>query len=345
VEFLNYHHLRYFWVVAKEGGLRRAAEKLRVSQPTISAQIAALGGYSKGATTMRGQGYDAMKLSQAQADAQARAELAQRGLNQAGMIDYENMGFDTRKQQMENELRQQAIAAKENQTAADAKEAKDARNRGIINAGVSMVGSIFSDDRTKVLEAERKAYLLGRAHETEGKATGKPVAFAYGGPPKKGEDIVDTDPRKAGQGLRPMAAQPKAGVVSMMRAPKGRTETPNEDEGGARMVEGAVRQTVPFIAGGPISSLYGGYQLVDGAEQRAGVPVEQGMFTAPAGPSPDMRATIPAISVSLSPAMPPNSTSNPADSIASRMAAKFVSSISPASSSLPVLITATRRAA
>jgi LysR family transcriptional activator of nhaA len=41
---LNYHHLRYFWVVAKEGGLRRAAEKLHVSQPTISAQIAALEG-------------------------------------------------------------------------------------------------------------------------------------------------------------------------------------------------------------------------------------------------------------------------------------------------------------
>ena len=42
MEFLNYHHLRYFWVVAKEGGLRKAAEKLHVSQPTISAQIAAL---------------------------------------------------------------------------------------------------------------------------------------------------------------------------------------------------------------------------------------------------------------------------------------------------------------
>ncbi len=41
---MNYHHLRYFWVVAKEGGLRKAAEKLHVSQPTISAQIAALEG-------------------------------------------------------------------------------------------------------------------------------------------------------------------------------------------------------------------------------------------------------------------------------------------------------------
>jgi LysR family transcriptional regulator, transcriptional activator of nhaA len=42
MEFLNYHHLRYFWVVAKEGGLRKGAEKLHVSQPTVSAQIAAL---------------------------------------------------------------------------------------------------------------------------------------------------------------------------------------------------------------------------------------------------------------------------------------------------------------
>lgn len=42
MEFLNYHHLRYFWTVAREGSLRQAAEKLRVSQPTISAQVAAL---------------------------------------------------------------------------------------------------------------------------------------------------------------------------------------------------------------------------------------------------------------------------------------------------------------
>jgi LysR family transcriptional regulator, transcriptional activator of nhaA len=36
---LNYHHLLYFWAVAKEGSLRRAGEKLHVSQPTISAQV------------------------------------------------------------------------------------------------------------------------------------------------------------------------------------------------------------------------------------------------------------------------------------------------------------------
>ena len=39
MEWLNYHHLRYFWTTAKEGGLARAAAKLRVSQPSISGQI------------------------------------------------------------------------------------------------------------------------------------------------------------------------------------------------------------------------------------------------------------------------------------------------------------------
>jgi LysR family transcriptional regulator, transcriptional activator of nhaA len=36
---LNYHHLLYFWTVAKEGSLRQASEVLRVSQPSISAQL------------------------------------------------------------------------------------------------------------------------------------------------------------------------------------------------------------------------------------------------------------------------------------------------------------------
>ncbi len=39
MESLNYHHLLYFWTVVREGGISRAAEKLRLSQPTISAQI------------------------------------------------------------------------------------------------------------------------------------------------------------------------------------------------------------------------------------------------------------------------------------------------------------------
>jgi LysR family transcriptional regulator, transcriptional activator of nhaA len=42
VEWLNYHHLHYFWAVAREGGLVAAGKVLGVSHPTISAQIHAL---------------------------------------------------------------------------------------------------------------------------------------------------------------------------------------------------------------------------------------------------------------------------------------------------------------
>jgi LysR family transcriptional regulator, transcriptional activator of nhaA len=39
MEWLNYHHLLYFWLVAKEGGLVPAGRILRLSQPTLSEQI------------------------------------------------------------------------------------------------------------------------------------------------------------------------------------------------------------------------------------------------------------------------------------------------------------------
>jgi LysR family transcriptional activator of nhaA len=42
MEFLNYHHLRYFWAVASEGGLTQASKKLNVSQPTICTQVQSL---------------------------------------------------------------------------------------------------------------------------------------------------------------------------------------------------------------------------------------------------------------------------------------------------------------
>ncbi|MBL8978806.1 MAG: transcriptional activator NhaR [Gemmatimonadetes bacterium] len=40
--WLNYHHLLYFWTVAREGSIARATQKLHLTQPTISAQIHAL---------------------------------------------------------------------------------------------------------------------------------------------------------------------------------------------------------------------------------------------------------------------------------------------------------------
>ena len=42
MEWLNYHHLRYFWAVAREGSVTRASQHLRLAQPTVSGQLKAL---------------------------------------------------------------------------------------------------------------------------------------------------------------------------------------------------------------------------------------------------------------------------------------------------------------
>jgi LysR family transcriptional activator of nhaA len=42
MDWINYHHLLYFWVVAREGGLVAGGKVLRLSHPTLSAQIHAL---------------------------------------------------------------------------------------------------------------------------------------------------------------------------------------------------------------------------------------------------------------------------------------------------------------
>lgn len=44
MEWLNYHHLLYFWTVAREGGVARAAARLHLTHPTISGQIRELEG-------------------------------------------------------------------------------------------------------------------------------------------------------------------------------------------------------------------------------------------------------------------------------------------------------------
>lgn len=42
MDWLNYHHLFYFWTIAREGSVTLAAERLRLAQPTLSAQIRSL---------------------------------------------------------------------------------------------------------------------------------------------------------------------------------------------------------------------------------------------------------------------------------------------------------------
>jgi len=42
MEWLNYHHLFYFWTVARAGSIARASEELRLAPPTISNQLKTL---------------------------------------------------------------------------------------------------------------------------------------------------------------------------------------------------------------------------------------------------------------------------------------------------------------
>jgi LysR family transcriptional activator of nhaA len=42
MEWLNYHHLLYFWTVAREGTIAKASEVLLLAQPTISEQVRSL---------------------------------------------------------------------------------------------------------------------------------------------------------------------------------------------------------------------------------------------------------------------------------------------------------------
>lgn len=51
----NYRHLYYFWIVAKEGGMARAAERLDMSLPTISTQVRELE-KSLGLSLLKAQG-------------------------------------------------------------------------------------------------------------------------------------------------------------------------------------------------------------------------------------------------------------------------------------------------
>ncbi|MFO0664825.1 MAG: LysR family transcriptional regulator [Polyangiaceae bacterium] len=49
MEWLNYHHLFYFWRIAREGGLARAAERLRLTHSTLSTQLRSLEEFFGGA--------------------------------------------------------------------------------------------------------------------------------------------------------------------------------------------------------------------------------------------------------------------------------------------------------
>jgi LysR family transcriptional regulator, transcriptional activator of nhaA len=55
MEWLNYHHLFYFWTVARAGSIAKASQELRLAQPTISNQLKTLEG-SLGVKLLERQG-------------------------------------------------------------------------------------------------------------------------------------------------------------------------------------------------------------------------------------------------------------------------------------------------
>ena len=42
MDWINYHHLLYFYTIAREGSIARACKQLHLTQPTLSAQLRAL---------------------------------------------------------------------------------------------------------------------------------------------------------------------------------------------------------------------------------------------------------------------------------------------------------------
>ena len=85
MEWLNYHHLRYFWVVAKEGSLKKAAEKLHVSQPSMSEQIKELEG-SLGEALFRRSGRSNVLTDAGQIAFRYAEEIFSRGAEMANAI-------------------------------------------------------------------------------------------------------------------------------------------------------------------------------------------------------------------------------------------------------------------
>lgn len=71
-EWLNYHHLHYFWRIAREGSLTRAARGLRLTHSTLSTQLKALEDFL-GAPLFERQGRK-LALTPFGADVASRAE-------------------------------------------------------------------------------------------------------------------------------------------------------------------------------------------------------------------------------------------------------------------------------
>lgn len=65
MEWINYHHLFYFWTVVRAGSIGRASEQLRLAPPTISTQLRSLeGSFGEKLLTRSAQGVQPTEIGQ-----------------------------------------------------------------------------------------------------------------------------------------------------------------------------------------------------------------------------------------------------------------------------------------
>jgi hypothetical protein len=109
----------------------------------------ARGGFGNTMTAARQGDYTSMGLSQQQAEAQAQSENAQRGLNQAGQMGFEQLGINSEQQQVNSRLRQMQITANGNEATAQGDAARAQMQRAWAQGTVTSVGVAASDERAK----------------------------------------------------------------------------------------------------------------------------------------------------------------------------------------------------
>lgn len=125
-----------------QGGMQLGAEQ-QFAGMRSQEMSQARGAYAGGAMGVRAGDYTSMGLSQQQAEAQAQAEIAQRHLNQAGQMGYEQMGINREQQQSDEQLRRMQIEAQKRGTdAAMAQGAMD-RDRNDALAVTGGMGSVI----------------------------------------------------------------------------------------------------------------------------------------------------------------------------------------------------------
>lgn len=110
----------------------------------------AQGAYGQVGSTMRAGDYAQQGMAQQRAEAQAQSEFAQRQLNQAAQMGYEQMGINNQQAQSDMDLRNAAIREQQNADARASHDARNARNMDLAIGGMkSIAGLAGSDERMK----------------------------------------------------------------------------------------------------------------------------------------------------------------------------------------------------